>query len=420
MKVLLYISLFSLLQTNAIGAFKIPRIFRRNARGDSTVSIPSPNHNLTDNTGSGGLKNPGILRREDRKSATGKAKDGICESVDIQQLPVFKSLLPSDVNRLMDRLEKLESDEGEVIIVENDRDNDMYFISEGEVECYHEKKPKHSVKTLGPGDNVGELALFFGTPRALSVRIKSKKAVLWKLTKDSFDSSVKDTEISDDVILSLLKRTYSDEKTWVNLPKMTFADGKTHASWERPHTHAGKFEAYVPSKLLVKDLDVQAEKVLKEGGSYKHSLGGKYFNRIVVVQDVEAPVKAVLNEILDYNNYNKKVPQTLESEVYNTKSNGDVDTFFTRLKTGMRGFSMEFFVKSEYHKKHNSVVWCLDYEKLSEIDEACGYWRAEPHPSFPDEKTRLHYSVDMSLGSNVVGCVASYINKKAANDAVAW
>jgi len=81
---------------------------------------------------------------------------------------------------------------------------------------------------------------------------------------------------------------------------------------------------------------------------------------------------------------------------------------------------MEFFVKSEYHKKHNIVVWSLDYEKLSEINEAKGYWCTESHPSFPDEKTRLYYSVDMSLGSHISGVVASCINKKEATDAVEW
>ena len=149
-------------------------------------------------------------------------------------------------------------------------------------------------------------------------------------------------------------------------------------------------------------------------------MSAKHFNRYIVIQDIEAPHKTVLSHIVDYNNHSRKVPQTLESELYKTKTNDAVDSFFLRLKTGMQGFSMEFFVKSEYHKKHNSVVWSLDYDKLSEIDEAKGYWRAEPHPSFPDEKTRLYYSVDMSLGSRVSGVVASCINKKAATDAVAW
>jgi len=339
--------------------------------------------------------------------------------INLRQLPVFASLLPSDVERLMNKLERVDSEEGAVVIVENGRDNDMYFISEGEMECYLQNKPKRVVKTLGPGDNVGELAMFFGTPRALSVRTKSKKAVLWKLTKDAFDSSIKDTEVSDDDVLSLLKRAYSAEEEWMNLPKIVLADGRT-ADWERPHTHAGRFEAYSPNMLLVENLNAKAEKVLKEGGLYKHYLDAKHFNRCMVIQDIEAPHKTVLSQIVDYNNYSQKVPQTLESELYNTEANDGVDSFFVRLKTGMRGFSMEFFVKSEYHKKHNSVVWSLDYDKLSEIDDAKGYWRAEPHPSFPDEKTRLYYSVDMSLGSRVSGVVASYINKKAATDAVAW
>jgi len=200
----------------------------------------------------------------------------------------------------------------------------------------------------------------------------------------------------------------------------------TTAYREKPHYHDGKFQPYNAAEMLIDDLDKAAEKILESGKLYKSVMshqGKTNANRVVVVQDVNAAPATVLGQILDYGQYSKKVPQTLESELYKRKSNADApgtETYFTRLKTGMRGFSMEFFVKAIHHPAHNSVVWTLDYDKLSEIDEACGYWRAEPHPRYPETKTRLYYSVDMSLGSKVVGCVANFINKKAATDAVGW
>mmetsp|Transcript_32825 Transcript_32825/g.49506 ORF Transcript_32825/g.49506 Transcript_32825/m.49506 type:complete len:228 (+) Transcript_32825:267-950(+) len=194
--------------------------------------------------------------------------------------------------------------------------------------------------------------------------------------------------------------------------------GNVHGSV--PHTHTGKFEGYSPSQLLAQHLDAQAEQVLEKGGVHKHYLDGDHSNRFVMIQNVNAPPNAVLKQIVDYNNYSKKVPQTLESEIYGTNRNDKKEIFFARLKCGMRGFSTQFFIKSEYHKNHNSVVWRLDYDHLSDIDEACGCWRAEPHPSSPNEKTRLYCSVDMSLGSRVPRFVASFITKKAVRDAVAW
>jgi len=245
---------------------------------------------------------------------------------------------------------------------------------------------------------------------------------LWRLTQDDFDSAVRDTDISDDQILRVLKTAYSDDDTWVNVPKMTFKDGTTIAYLEKPNIHEGRFQPYNAAEALIDHLDKAAEHTLDSGYPYK-TVATTNTNRVVVVQDVNASPTTVLGHILDYDKYAGKVPQTLESEVYKRKTNADApgtETYFTRLKTGMRGFSMEFFVKAIHHPAHNTVVWTLDYDKLSEIGDACGYWRSEPHPQHPETKTRLYYSVDMSLGPKVAGVVANFINKKAANEAVEW
>jgi len=344
-------------------------------------------------------------------------------SLNVKSNPIFDSLEDSDIERIMTKLEKIEKDEGEVFIAENDKDNDMYFISDGELECYSQKKPKNIIKKLGPGDFVGELALFLGNPRALSVRAKTK-ATVWRLSKNDFDAAVQDSTIADDQILRLLKRAYNTEKYWAMLPKLAFNDGQVQASWERPHPHEGKLRPYNAAEALLQDLDRQALDTLESGKLYKTTLTrGDNVNCIVAVQDVNAPTEKVLGQILDYDKYDKKVSQMLDSELYQRKSNldaPDTETYFSRLKTGMRGFSMEFFVKATHYPAKNTVVWLLDYDKNSEIDDACGYWRAEPHPEHPDTKTRLFYSVEMNLGPNVAGCVASYINKKAASDGMTW
>mmetsp|Transcript_27914 Transcript_27914/g.31921 ORF Transcript_27914/g.31921 Transcript_27914/m.31921 type:complete len:421 (-) Transcript_27914:117-1379(-) len=401
--VLLCISLFPFCRSNLIGAnlttgkaqplaFQLSKLFRQKNPTTGKIQLPA--------------------------TVPGVNGGAVCESVDVRRNPIFASLLPSDLKRVMEKLKRVDSAEGEVIFEEGGSSNHMYFISEGEMECYAKNKPKNIVKTLGSGDYVGELALFLGTPRALSVRSKTK-ATLWKLTKENFDSAVQDTDIEDETILSLLKRAYNDEEVWVKLPKITFQDGKTEASWTRPHSHSGRFQPYNPAEMLVKNLDSAAVQTLESGKLYKQALQGKNAKRVLVIQDIKAPPATVFGQILDYSNYSKKVPQTFESEIYKTQTRGNIVTNFARLKTGMRGFSMEFFVKSEYHRDHNSIVWCLDYDKLSEIDEACGYWHAQPHPS-SENKTRLYYSVDMSLGPKISGMIGNYVNKKAATDAMGW
>lgn len=352
--------------------------------------------------------------------------------IDLYKYPIFQTLLPSDVERILTSLERIEMDQGNVLISQHDDEsNDMYFVQEGELECYMEDKPNKVLKRLEAGDYVGELALFLGTPRALSIRTK-ESTVLWKLSKEQFDAAVQDTDIYDELILSLLKRAYKDEDVWVTLPKITFRDGTTHTSWDRPHLHTGKFLPFNPTTHILPQLSEDARQTLQNGKMHQEfvTVSGtsdddtpSTTRRVVVVQDIHASPHTVMQHILDYDQYSKKVPQTLESEMIRKQTNveaPDTETFFARLKTGMRGFSMEFFFKATHYSQHNTIVWRLDYERLSEIDEACGYWRADPHPDHPTTKTRLYYSVDMSLGPRVATCVANFINKKGAADAMGW
>merc|ERR1711976_1156124 len=102
-------------------------------------------------------------------------------------------------------------------------------------------------------------------------------------------------------------------------------------------------------------------------------------------------------------------PQTLESEFYRRTSDESSATLFSRLRAGMRGFAMEFFVKATFHHAHNSITWTLDYTKESDIDDACGHWHVEPHPSSPGKMSRVYYSVDMVMGPKIPKMVASFM-----------
>jgi hypothetical protein len=201
-------------------------------------------------------------------------------------------------------------------------------------------------------------------------------------------------------------------------------NAQVQASWGSRHPHEGKLRPYNGAGPLLLDLDRHALDTLASGKLYKKTLTeGDNANRIVAVQDVNAPTEKVLGQILDFDEYSNKAPQTLESGVYKRRANldaPDTETVFFRLKTGMRGFSMQVFVKATHYRTKNTVEWSLDYDKNSSVDDARGYWFAEPHPEHPDTKTRLFYSVEMMLGPSIPGCVASFINKKAVNDAMTW
>ena len=150
--------------------------------------------------------------------------------------------------------------------------------------------------------------------------------------------------------------------------------------------------------------------------------------RGLVVQDVDAPTEIVWDRILDYDNYANMVPKTVESKNYKvvehkpTKANNFLEReIYTRMKVGFPMLKLEFFVRHFLHiQHHKSLTWTLDYAKESDFDDSCGYWYCIPHPDDPVGRTRLYYSVQVSMFDWVPAFVVDFMSKKALTDATAW
>ena len=145
-----------------------------------------------------------------------------------------------------------------------------------------------------------------------------------------------------------------------------------------------------------------------------------------MVQDVHAPTDVVWGRILDYDNYSKMVPKTVESKNYKidkvkpTKKDPLSEIIFTRMKVGFPMLRLEFFVKHLYYPSLNSLTWTLDYTKTSDFDDSCGYWYIIPHPERPKSWSRVYYSVEVSMFDWVPKFVLDFLSTKALVDATAW
>jgi len=150
--------------------------------------------------------------------------------------------------------------------------------------------------------------------------------------------------------------------------------------------------------------------------------------RGLVIQDVDAPTHIVWDRILDFDNYGSMVPKCFESKNYKviphkpTKANNFLEKeIFTRMKVGFPMLKLEYFVRHfVYIQHHKALTWTLDYTKESDFDDSCGYWYIAPHPDNPDEKTRLYYSVGVSMFDWVPKFVVDFMSSKALTDATAW
>jgi putative ABC transport system ATP-binding protein len=108
----------------------------------------------------------------------------ICEF--LKGVEAFKNLTPHELTNVAERMTRRQYMPGETIIREGEVGEELFLISEGEVEVDREGR---EVARLGPGDFFGELALMSGNPRNANV-IATRPVDTYVLGKDDFDAAI--------------------------------------------------------------------------------------------------------------------------------------------------------------------------------------------------------------------------------------
>jgi len=85
----------------------------------------------------------------------------------LANIPLFESLIPTDLDALSRRLEQAEYGDGDVIFRQGDQGSSLFIIEDGAVEIsYGEGRGRITLATLFAGQYFGELSLFDGSPRS--------------------------------------------------------------------------------------------------------------------------------------------------------------------------------------------------------------------------------------------------------------
>lgn len=105
---------------------------------------------------------------------------------------LFNALSDADLEVIVNAMEEKTFSAGQRIITEGEDGFDLYVIEEGAPEC---KKliggEQQVVKTCGPGDVFGELALLYNCPRAATVETQ-ESCLCWRLDRETFNSVVRE------------------------------------------------------------------------------------------------------------------------------------------------------------------------------------------------------------------------------------
>lgn len=130
----------------------------------------------------------------------------------------FANLPPQNIQRVFERMERVDVSANELIIRQGDPGGYYYVIEEGYCDVSREPagggREVHLAE-LGPGDGFGEEALVSETPRNASVTMRSN-GVLMRLDKDSFIELIRDPLINP-ISYAEAKRMVDEGAVWIDI-----------------------------------------------------------------------------------------------------------------------------------------------------------------------------------------------------------
>ena len=218
----------------------------------------------------------------------------------IQGHLLFRELDRDTRSALILSMTEVKVAEGETIIAQGDKSADFFYVVDsGGFECYVKAEgvepPGKHVMTYSSGDNFGELALMYNTPRAATI-IASQPSVLWAIEREVFRT----------LILSryMLKRTHF-EKILETVPllqsmnqyeRTVLADAFEETSFgagdEIIHEGASGDAFYI---LLEGECSATQTDASSTTHEVKHYAAGEYFGELALIRDSyrQASVRAV-------------------------------------------------------------------------------------------------------------------------------
>jgi rhodanese-related sulfurtransferase len=130
----------------------------------------------------------------------------------------FANLPPQNIQRVFERMERVDATANELIIKQGDPGGYYYVIEEGY--CDVARKPggdgrEVHLAELGPGDGFGEEALVSDTPRNASVTMRSS-GVLMRLDKESFIELIRDPLINK-ISYQDARRMIDEGAVWIDV-----------------------------------------------------------------------------------------------------------------------------------------------------------------------------------------------------------
>mmetsp|Transcript_38522 Transcript_38522/g.78888 ORF Transcript_38522/g.78888 Transcript_38522/m.78888 type:complete len:249 (-) Transcript_38522:76-822(-) len=171
----------------------------------------------------------------------------------------------------------------------------------------------------------------------------------------------------------------------------------------------------------LKPLTSSEEKTLEQGKLVLRQEEDPTRGKGLAIRDMAATPDDVMEELLDFSTYKKKVAMCSSSIVYGRKKlrGGKEQIKVEMSSTIIPGFSFHCYFDHTADRKGHSMIWSLDYDRRSDVDDIKGMWYVEPHPT-KEGWSRVYYQIDMRLRYKIPGVLYRALSSSSLSNAVSW
>jgi CRP-like cAMP-binding protein len=121
----------------------------------------------------------------------------------LSRVPLFSGLSAKDLQAIASTTEERSAGAGEVLTREGDAGDEFFVISDGSVAITSEGR---HLRTLGPGDYLGEIALVFGGTRTATATVEQPSSLFVVGKANFLDMMKRQPRIEDKILTTVSER----------------------------------------------------------------------------------------------------------------------------------------------------------------------------------------------------------------------
>mmetsp|Transcript_62804 Transcript_62804/g.99603 ORF Transcript_62804/g.99603 Transcript_62804/m.99603 type:complete len:299 (-) Transcript_62804:43-939(-) len=168
------------------------------------------------------------------------------------------------------------------------------------------------------------------------------------------------------------------------------------------------------------NVDKKIEQVLQEGKVWESTKVIGHVAHAKAVMDVEATPKTVWSQVLDFNNYHKKVAKLQSCKIYERSKEWSHERIKAKFVNPVgAGIKMVYYIDHTYEPSKSSITWTLDDGYKNSFKEVQGHWHVAPHPENAS-KARVFYEISTVLPGWFPKWLGKKLTRSAVGDATSW